>query len=107
MLPGGLIGKFGELTDEFLEDRAHLRIANDLGVEVDVGELFRDEVEQAGFIEPIDLGVEVEALEDVAHRGRERLHVGAQVFADVVLVAHEFLQIERRGVVEKLAGFPQ
>lgn len=38
VLPGGLIGKLGELADEFLEDGAHLRIADDLGMEVHVGE---------------------------------------------------------------------
>ena len=51
--------------------------------------------------------MEVEALEDVARRGRERLHVGAKVFSNVVLVAHDLPQIERRDVVEELAGFPQ
>ena len=107
VLPGGLIGKLGELADEFLEDRAHLRIAHDLGVEVDVGELFRDKVEQAGLRQLVDLRVKLEALEDVPHRRRERLHVGAQILADVVLVAHELFQVERRGVVEELAGFPQ
>ena len=101
-----------------LESSANLRMSSSktapiwalltaLGVEVDVGELLRDEVEQLGLGEAVDLGVELEALEDVAHGGRERLDVGAEVFADVVLVAHELLQVERRGVVEELAGFPQ
>jgi len=103
VLPGGLIGKLGELADQLLEDCAHLRIADDLRMEVDVGELFGDEVEQAGLGELLDLGVELEALEDVAHGGRERLQIGAEVFADVILVAHELFQVERRGVVEKLA----
>ena len=39
VLPGGLIGKLGELADEFLEAGAHLRIADDLGMEVHVGEI--------------------------------------------------------------------
>ena len=107
VLSGGLVGELGELADELLEDRAHLRVADGVGVEVDVGELLGDEVEQLGLGEPVDLGVELEALEDVAHRGREGLHVGAQVLADVVLVAHELLQVERRRVVEELAGLPQ
>ena len=71
------------------------------------GELLRDEIEQPALGEPVDLRVKVEALEDVAHRRRERLHVGAEVFADVVLIAHQLLQVERRRVVEELAGFPQ
>jgi hypothetical protein len=48
VFPGGLVGNFGELADEFLEHRAHLVIADDIGMEVNVGKLFRDEVEQAG-----------------------------------------------------------
>jgi hypothetical protein len=107
VLARGLIGKLGELADEFLEDRAHLDIADDLGMEVDIGELLRDEVEQAGLGEAVNLGVELEALEDVAHGRGEGLQVGAEVLADMVLVAHELLQVEGRGVVEKLAGFPQ
>ncbi|HLL02270.1 MAG TPA: hypothetical protein VK539_16910 [Myxococcaceae bacterium] len=104
MLSGGLVGELGELADQLLEDVAHLRVADDLGVQVDIGELLGDQVQQVGLLEPVDLGVELEALEDVAHRGREVLHVGAQVLANVVLVAHELLQVERRGVEEELAG---
>ena len=107
VLPGGLVGQFGKLADQFLEDRAHLGIADGIGMEVDVGELLGDEVEQAGLGQLVDLGVKLEALENVAHGRRERLHVGAQVLADVVLVAHELLQVERRGVVEELAGLAQ
>ena len=107
VLPGGLVRQFGKLADQFLEDRAHLGIADGIGMEVDVGELLGDEVEQAGLGQLVDLGVKLEALENVAHGRRERLHVGAQVFADVVLVAHELLQVERRGVVEELAGLAQ
>ena len=57
--------------------------------------------------EAINLGVEFEPLKDVAHGGRESLQVSAEVFADVILVAHELLQVERRGVVEKLTGLAQ
>ena len=103
VLAGGLVGELGELADQLLEDRAHLGVADRVGVQVDVGELLGDQVEQAGLGQPVDLGVEVEALEDVAHGRREGLHVGAQVLADVVLVAHQLLHVERRRVVEELA----
>ena len=63
-------------------------------MEVDVGEFFRDHIEQPGLGQLVDLGVKLEVLEDVAHFGRERLHVGAQVFADMILIAHELFQIE-------------
>ena len=107
MFPGGFVGKFGELPDEFLEDRTHLRVGDDVGVEVDIGELFGDEIQEPGLGEPVDLRVEIKVLEDVAHCRRERLHVGAQVFSDIVLIPPELLQIEGRGVVEKLSRFPQ
>ena len=89
---GGLVGELGELADEFLEHGAHLGIADGVGVEVDGGKLFGDEVEEAGLGQAVDLGVEIEALKDVTHGGREGVHVGAQVFADVVLVAHELFR---------------
>ncbi len=105
MFPGGLVGKLGELADELLEDGPHLGIVDRLGVQVDIRGLLGDEVKQAGLVELVDLGVEVETLENVPHRGRETPEVGAQVFPDVVLVAHEPLQVERRGVVKELARF--
>jgi hypothetical protein len=48
--------------------------------------------------------VELETFKNVAHGGRERLQIGPQIFADVILVAHELFQVERRGVVKELAG---
>jgi hypothetical protein len=54
-----------------------------VGVQVDVGELLGDQVQQARLGQPVDLDVELEALEDVAHRRARTLHVGAQVLADV------------------------
>jgi hypothetical protein len=107
MLAGGLVGQLGKLADQFLEDRAHLGVADHLGVQVDIGELFGDEIEQPGLGQLVDLGVKVEALEDVPHCRRECLHVGSQVLADVVLVAHQLLEVERRRVVEELAGLAQ
>ena len=104
VLPGGLIGELGKLADQLLEHRAHPGIAHHLRVQVDVRELLGDQIEQTGLGEAVDLQVELEALEDVPHRRRKRLDVGAQVLADVVLVAHQLFQVERRGVVEELAA---
>ncbi len=102
---GGLVGEFGELADEFLEHRAHLGIADDVGMEINIGELLGNEIEQSCFGEAINLGVELEALKDVAHGGRKCLHVSAKVFGDMILIAHELLQVEGRGVVKELVGF--
>lgn len=92
----------GELADQFLEHRTHLRVADDVRVEVDADELLGEEVEQPALRQPVDLRVEFEALEDVAHFRREGLDVSAQVLGDVVLVADQGFQVERRGVVEVL-----
>ncbi|BBO32087.1 hypothetical protein PLANPX_1699 [Lacipirellula parvula] len=39
VLAGGLVGEFRELPDQLLEHGPHLRVADNVGVEVDVGEL--------------------------------------------------------------------
>ncbi len=105
VLAGGLVGQLGELANEFLEDGAHLGVAHGVGVEIDGREFLGDEVEQAGLPQAVELGVKLEVDANIADGGREGLEVGAQVFADVVLIAHQLLQIEGRSVVEELAGF--
>jgi hypothetical protein len=89
---GGLIGDFSELADQLLEDGTHLGVADGFG----------DPVERAALGETVDLGVEVETLEDIADRWREGLDVGVEVFLDVVLNTHEGLHVHGRGVVEAL-----
>ena len=106
MLSGGLIGNFGELADQFLEHGAHLGIADGLGMQVDVGELLGHQIQQSGLGQPVDLGMEVEGLEDVAHGGRKRLDVREQVLLDVVLIAHQLLHVEGRRVEEQLTRLP-
>ena len=73
-------------------------------MQIDVGELLRDEIEQACLVEAIDLDVKVESLEDVPHLWREALQIATEVFTDVILVAHQLLQVEGVGVVEMLPG---
>ena len=107
MLSGGLVGKFGELADQFLEHGPHLGIADDLGVKVDVGELLGHQIKQLGLGQPVDLGVKIEALENVSHGGRKRLHVGEEVFLDMVLVAHQLLHVQGRRIEEELPRLAQ
>jgi hypothetical protein len=42
-------------------------------VQIDVGELLGDQVQQAGLGQAVDLNMKVESLEDVANGRRERL----------------------------------
>ena len=59
--------------------------------------------EELDFVKSVARGLmEIKAGEDVADVFRKRLDVGDQVLADVVLVAHQFLDVERRRVVKKL-----
>ncbi len=105
MFPGCFIGKLGKFADEFLEHRAHLVVADNFGMQVNVGEFLGDQIQQAGLGELVNLGVELETFKNIAHGGRERLEIRAQVFADVILVAHELFQVERRGVVKQNTRF--
>ena len=89
------IGGFGKLADQLLEHQTHLGVAHHLGVQVDLGELLGDEVKKISLLKAFDLPVKLEALEDLSHRWGERLDVAAQVFADVVLIAHQPLHVER------------
>ena len=107
MLTSRLIGDFRELANEFLEHRPHLGVVDLVGVEVDLGELLGHHVEQAVLGQPVHVGVEVEPLEDVTDGRRECLDVGKQVRADVVLIAHQPLHVELRGIVEARPGFAQ
>ena len=68
MLSGGLVGDFGELADQLLEDGAHLGIADRLGCRSIPANFSATWYSRPAVGEPIDLGVELEALEDVANR---------------------------------------
>lgn len=107
MFTGSLIGDFGELADQLLEHQPHLPVADYSRVQVDIGKFLRHLVEQPGFGKAIDLGVEIEALENIAHRWRKFLNIFVEIFLDVVLIAHQFFYVHRRGVVETLPGLAQ
>ena len=100
MLAGGLVGQFGEAADQLLEHMAHLCVVHPLRVQVDVGELLGHQVQQAGFGQPFDLGLEVEALEDVPRLRREALDVAVEVLRDMILIPQEGRQVQLGGVVE-------
>ena len=100
----GLVGQFVEAADEVLEDEPHLLVRHRVRVQVHVAELGDDEVEDVRLAHPLDLVLELEEVEDVAHVRREALDVADEVLLDVVGVALQLLEVERRVVVEALAG---
>ncbi len=108
MLTRSLVGELRESADQLLVQVAHLQVADRLGMQVDLAEPGNDEVEQVRTIKPVDLGPEVELVEDIASRRREVGDVGQQVVSDAVRVVEQPAQVERGGVVELLAcNLPQ
>lgn len=104
VITGGLVGQFVELADEVLEDEPHLLIGHRPRMQVHIAELGNDEVKDVGLAHPLDLGFKLEVVEDAADVGRETLDVADEVLLDVVGVALQLLEIERRVVVEALTG---
>jgi hypothetical protein len=103
VIAGRLVREFVEAADEVLEDEPHLLVRHVRRVEVDVGELRDHEVEDVRLVHLLDLGLELEVLEDALDVGREALDVADQVLVDVVGVALQLREVERRAVVEALA----
>ena len=73
-------------------------------VQIHVAELGDDKIKDVRLAHLLDFVVELEILEDAADVGGEAIDVAGQVLVDVVGVAFEFLEVERRVVVEALAG---
>ena len=107
VLAGRLVRQLREPPDQLLVQVAHLQVRHGVGVEVDLGELRHHEVEQVRAVEPGDLSVEVELLDDVASRGREASDVAPQVVRHVGRVVEQLADVELGRVVERLARRPR
>ena len=94
VVASGLVCQLVEAADQILEDEAHLLVGYPVRVQVDVGELRNHEVEDVRLVHLLDLVLELEVLEDVAHIGREALDVADEVPGDVVRVALQPVEIE-------------
>ncbi len=104
VVASGLVGQFVEAADEVLEDEPHLLVRHRVRVQVYVAELGDDEVEDVRLAHALDLRFELEEIEDVADVLREALDVADEVLLDVVGVTLQPLEVERRVIVEALAG---
>ena len=103
VVAGGLVRELVEAPDEVLEDQPHLLVRDRARVQIDLCELRHDEEEDVRLAHLLDLGLELEVVEDAAHVGREPLDVAQQVLLDVVRVTLELREVEGRVVVEALA----
>ena len=75
-------------------------------MQVHVAELGDDQVEDVRLAHLLDLVLELEELEDAPHVGGEAFDVADQVLLDVVGVALQLFEVERRVVVEALCRPP-
>ena len=73
-------------------------------MQVEVGEVAEDLVEDAGLVQAGDLVVEVVLLEHLDRTGREGVDISDQRLRDVLVVSQQRREGQRRGVVELLAG---
>ena len=94
VFPGGLVRQLGKAADQLLEGEAHLMVRDAARVQRRLGEFLGHEVEQARLGQSVDLGIELEPVEDVANLRREAQDVAAEVQGDVVLIAHQRVQIQ-------------
>ena len=81
-------------------------VGDPVGVEVDVGELGDDLVEQSGLVEGVDLLGEPVLLQDGGCVAGETSDVGQEVPLDVLVVVEQPGERQRAGVVERCAGDP-
>ena len=101
MLAGLLVGLLGADADQLLEDVPHLHVVDALRREVHVGERLHDLEQQVPLVHARDVILEPEALHDLAHIGRERGDVAAEVLRDLIRVVEQPREVEPRGVVER------
>src|SRR5215211_927449 len=64
-----------ESADEVFEHLTHLVVLDSIGVEIDFCEFRDDQVQTVGLLQSVDLGIEVETIEDVTHALREAVNV--------------------------------
>ncbi len=87
MLTGGFVGGLGEFAYQFLEDVAHLLVADRIRVEVGLGEVLEDLQKEVVGGEVHDGVLELVPQEDVPHVAREGVDVVAEVLFKVVWIA--------------------
>ena len=94
MVARGLVRQFVEAADEIFEEESHLLVREPVGVQVHVAELRDDEVQDIALLHLLDLALELEELEDVAHVGRKALDIADEVRGNVVRIPLELVEIK-------------
>lgn len=94
MLSGRLVGLFGELPDQFLEGVPHDVVGDGVGVQVVIGELRDDLMQETADLEAPDLFLEAELSQDLTYVVRKAV----DVLREVVLLVLRSSRDARKGV---------
>jgi len=105
VLTGRLIGAFGELADQLLEDDAHAPVADVIRAQALNGKALHHLVEQVGVVQLLDKVLELEVLEDLACVLAEGLDIAHQVGGGLGI--GQGFQRQPRGIEELVAGRAQ
>ena len=103
VLPCGFVREFGEFSDQLLEHKPHIRIGDDLRMEIDLRKLLCHEVQEIGDRQSFDLIAEFKLLEDVAHIAGKARKVTQQVWLEMIRVGKQLCQVEFGNIVEAVA----
>ena len=102
-LTGRSVGDFGEFPNQFLEDEAHARVVDRLGCRSMFANESVTKYSRLALSQALDLRIEVKCSK-MSRTAGEKLDVGVEVLSDMVLVAQQLDQVQRRRVVEALPG---
>ena len=93
-----------ELTNQMLEDIAHLDTVVGLGVQIQVGKCLHHAEQTSVLIHLVDMTEHFKSIEDFLHFGGEALNIHFEIGFNVVRLVAQFFQRVGRGVIELIAG---
>jgi len=67
MLSGGLVGQLGKLADQLFKHQPHLAVVNRFRMQIYLGKLFGNDIQQAAFCKAIHLGLKIETFKYIPY----------------------------------------
>lgn len=80
MFSRGIVENPGKLADQLFKHQPHLAVADFVRVQINAGKALGHPIQQPGFGETHDLGLEVEVFGNAPHRCRKVLNIGERFF---------------------------
>ena len=100
VLAGVLVQGLVEAADQLFEDRAHGRVVDQVGMQIDALEPLHHLEQEAGLVELADGVVEVELLQHLPHVLAEAGDVVPDVGGELRGIRDQLVEVVARGVVE-------